>query len=133
MAATIHKAWVQTWLAGGVRQERAAFRVTTTQEQLRIKLPASPTAGSVQAAINAQPAQVAVREPPALLVDVPAAVHGQEGAAHALAVVVHGARQQLLADAALAADQHRAAAGGGAPCQVEDFAHGGALADHALR
>jgi hypothetical protein len=78
VAAAVHKAWVQTWLAGGVRQERAVFRVTANQEQLRVKLSGSPSAGSIQAAVNAQPAPVAVREPAALLVDLPPAVHGGE-------------------------------------------------------
>ena len=74
----ISKAWVQTWLAGGVRHERAVFRLLTDQEQVRIDLPASPTGGSVQAAINAQPVAAAVRSPPSVRIDLPAAARGRE-------------------------------------------------------
>ena len=52
------------------------------------------------------------------------AVHRDEGPADAIAVVVHGARDELLAGAALAGDEHRRGALRGAPRAVERVAHG---------
>jgi hypothetical protein len=40
MSATIvERAWFQTWLSGAIRQERAVYQFTTTQDELELKLP----------------------------------------------------------------------------------------------
>jgi hypothetical protein len=38
-STVVERAWVQTWLGGGVRQDRAAYRVTSSEEQIGITLP----------------------------------------------------------------------------------------------
>jgi hypothetical protein len=74
----LDKAWIQTWLADGVRQDRAVFRLTTQQDQLRYGLAHRPIDNSVQATINGQPAAALLREPATLLIDLPAAARGRE-------------------------------------------------------
>jgi hypothetical protein len=74
----ISKAWLQTWLSGGTRQERAAFRLATDREQLRFTLPREFARSSVQAAVNAQPVTVLVREPNSVLLSLPAAARNRE-------------------------------------------------------
>jgi hypothetical protein len=74
----VGKAWIQTWLAGSSRQDRAVFRLTTDQEQLRFRLPASPGAGGVQVGINGQTQSVALREPATAVVALPVSARGRE-------------------------------------------------------
>ncbi len=74
----VAKQWIQTWLAGDVRQDRAVFRLTTDQDQLRFRLPASPGTGGVQVGINGQTQTATIREPATALITLPAAVRGQE-------------------------------------------------------
>ncbi len=40
-STTVHQAWIQTWLAGTRRRDRAVFRVRTGEPQLRVLLPQS--------------------------------------------------------------------------------------------
>ncbi|MEX2176965.1 MAG: hypothetical protein WD872_21565 [Pirellulaceae bacterium] len=74
----VSKVWIQTWLHAGVRQDRAVFRLTTDQDQIRVSLPRAPLAGSVQAAVNGQSAVAVPREPAALVVFLPHPARGQE-------------------------------------------------------
>jgi hypothetical protein len=73
-----HKAWIQTWLAHDLRQERAVFRLTTAAEAVRVRLPGGVALPKVQAAINAQAATATPREPSILRIDIPAAARGRE-------------------------------------------------------
>lgn len=73
-----HKAWVQTWLAPQIREERVAFRLTTSAESIRVRLPAGVLPESIQAAVNAQPAATTPREPSLLRIDLPANGRGRE-------------------------------------------------------
>jgi hypothetical protein len=65
------KVWIQTYLAGGLRQERAVFRVATDEPQLVFRLPRAPVTGSVRGAVNAQEAPLSVREPTQVVVTLP--------------------------------------------------------------
>ena len=73
-----HKAWIQTWLAPDLRQERAVFRLTTSAEAVRVRLPSGVVLAKVQAAINAQTASATPREPSFLRIEVPVAARGRE-------------------------------------------------------
>jgi hypothetical protein len=77
-AVVWHKAWVQTWLASDVRQERAVFRLTTAEEEVRLRLPSGVAPSSVQAAVNAQPVTVTLREPSLARISLPASARGHE-------------------------------------------------------
>jgi len=77
-SVALRKMWIQTWLSGPVRQERAVFRFTSDADQLRVRLPASPRMGGIQAAINGQTAEVALRPPRTVLVPLPAPARGRE-------------------------------------------------------
>ena len=59
------------------------------------------------------------------------AIDGEERLAAAFAVAVNGARNQLLASAAFAGDQHRGITGGQLAYGLEHLLHRGALADDA--
>jgi hypothetical protein len=72
------KAWIQTFLDGGLRQERAVFRIATNEPQLVFRLPRAPLSGSVRAAVNAQEAQLVVREPTQVVVTLPSAGAARE-------------------------------------------------------
>jgi hypothetical protein len=67
------KVWIQTYLDGGLRQERAVFRVATDETQLIFRLPRAPVTGSVRGAVNAQEAALVVREPTQVVVTLPSA------------------------------------------------------------
>jgi hypothetical protein len=79
-SASLHVglAWVQTWLAADKRHERAAFRLSTTQETLRVRLPAGADPSRVAAAINAQEVAAQPRDPGMVRIDLPAAVRGRD-------------------------------------------------------
>jgi hypothetical protein len=47
-ATTIERAWVQTWIAGSVRQDRAVYRFNTTAETLEISLPSGVQANNLE-------------------------------------------------------------------------------------
>jgi hypothetical protein len=72
------KTWIQSWLVGPVRQDRATFRLTTDAEQLRIRLPRGVRAGGIQVAVNARATPVAMRPPQTVLVSLPPAARGRE-------------------------------------------------------
>jgi hypothetical protein len=74
----VSKAWIQTWLSPRVRQERMALQLNTAQEALVVRLPSGVVIGNVQAAINAQPATVEVREAGVARLGVPPSVRGRD-------------------------------------------------------
>lgn len=74
----VSKAWIQTWLGGVGRDERVSWRLTTNQDALRIRLPPGVSLGSVQAAIDARQARIAVRDPGMVRIDWPASARGRE-------------------------------------------------------
>ena len=47
-ATTVQRAWLQTWLSGSVRQDRAVYRFTTTADELELTLPGETAAGKVE-------------------------------------------------------------------------------------
>jgi len=47
-ATIVERAWVQTWIAGSVRQDRAIYRFSTTAETLEISLPSGIQANNLE-------------------------------------------------------------------------------------
>jgi hypothetical protein len=72
--------WVQTWLAPQIRQERVAFRLTSLQESMRIKLPRGVRHDNVQTAIDGQEiAHSSLRDTGGYIaVNLPAPARGNE-------------------------------------------------------
>ncbi len=77
-SVALAKVWVQTWLSGSVRQDRATFRLTTQAEQVRVRLPSGVRAGSVHAAVNGQAALAVLRLPHNVAISMPLAARGRE-------------------------------------------------------
>jgi hypothetical protein len=77
MQVACEKAWIQTWLTPELRQERAAFRLTSSSDALRVRLPAGVAMASVQAAINAQSVSITPRAPSLILIELPPAQRGR--------------------------------------------------------
>jgi hypothetical protein len=71
-------AWVQTWLSEDRRHERVAFRVSTMQETLGVRLPAGVDPTRTMAAINAREIAVQPRDPGRVRIDLPAAARGRD-------------------------------------------------------
>lgn len=71
------KAWIQTWLAPKLRQDRAAFRLTSSADAVRVRLPAGTLMSDVQTAINGQAVPLAPRAPALLHVELPPAARGR--------------------------------------------------------
>jgi hypothetical protein len=79
-SATLSKVWIQTWLSTTARQDRFVLRCNTDRDELRFRLPTSPIAGSVQAAINGRAATTLIRAPATVVVPLPATARGRENA-----------------------------------------------------
>ncbi|MCI0362211.1 MAG: hypothetical protein L0211_27340, partial [Planctomycetaceae bacterium] len=77
-SVAVERMWIQTWLARDVRQERAAFRLTTDADQLHVKLPSAPRRGTLHAAINGQTVEAMLQPPAAAIIAVPSAARGRQ-------------------------------------------------------
>jgi hypothetical protein len=53
----VDRAWIQSWLAQSVRQDRAVYSLTTSEDQLRLALPTGVTAADVEVLLDGKPAQ----------------------------------------------------------------------------
>ncbi len=60
-ATTVERVWLQTWLSGDVRQERAAFRFRTTGWQATVELPPQTPPGEIEVLVDGRPADVLSR------------------------------------------------------------------------
>jgi hypothetical protein len=58
----IDRTWLQTWLNGNTRQERAAFRFRSDASQVTIELPPESAANEVEVLLDGRPANVVARE-----------------------------------------------------------------------
>jgi hypothetical protein len=76
-ATVVERLWMQTVLTDPDRQDRAVFRVTTDQKELRVGLPAGASQGSVVLFVDGQPETALVAEPGLIVVTLtkPAAEH----------------------------------------------------------
>jgi hypothetical protein len=70
-AAVVDRVWLQTWLSGNIRQDRAAFRFRTQGAQTTIELPYDLAATEIEALIDRKPAVVISRAPGRIVVKVP--------------------------------------------------------------
>jgi hypothetical protein len=61
-ATTVERAWIQTWLTGSTRQDRAAFRFRTAGRLATVELPPETAAEEVEVLLDGRPAEVASRE-----------------------------------------------------------------------
>ncbi len=68
----IDRAWIQSWVAKSVRQDRAAYNFTTSEEQLRLTLPAGVAASDVEVALDGKSIAPAESSAGTLAIDIPA-------------------------------------------------------------
>ncbi len=61
-ATLVERAWLQTWLTGSTRQDRAAFRFRTSGQMVTVELPPETAAEEVEVLLDGQPADGASRE-----------------------------------------------------------------------
>jgi hypothetical protein len=54
-ATIVERAWVQTWIAGSVRQDRAIYRFNTTAETLEIALPSGVSTNNLEVRLDGRP------------------------------------------------------------------------------
>ena len=57
----VDRVWLQTWLSGGLEQDRAAFRIRTSNSQATVELPPDAPSGEVEVLVDGQPAEVSSR------------------------------------------------------------------------
>ena len=65
----VDRVWLQTWVSGDLRQERAAFRFRTAGSQVAVEL-APQTPEALEVMLNGERAQVLAREPGRVVVAV---------------------------------------------------------------
>lgn len=61
-ATLVERAWLQTWLTGGMRQDRVAFRFRTAGYSVSVELPPDTAASDVEVLLDGAPADTALRE-----------------------------------------------------------------------
>jgi hypothetical protein len=57
----VDRVWLQTWISGGMEQDRAAFHLHSSNSQATVELPPDAPAGEVEVLVDGQPAQVTSR------------------------------------------------------------------------
>ena len=77
-AVAIQRAWLQTWLTGESRQDRAVWRMTSREPTIRLQLPAGSQMAQVQVALNGHPVERTTREKDILGISIPAGMVGKE-------------------------------------------------------
>ena len=53
-ATVIDRAWVQTWISGSIRQQRAVYQFTTTNNQFELSLPAEVSPNNIEVRLDHQ-------------------------------------------------------------------------------
>lgn len=67
----VERVWLQTWLANGVEQNRAAFRFRTTATEATVELPPDLPSGEIETLVDRQPADVLSQAHGRLVVRLP--------------------------------------------------------------
>jgi hypothetical protein len=70
-AAVVDRAWVQTWLADRVREERAVFRMMAAGPRISVTLPAAAVASDVEALVDGRPVRTTLNNGNNVMVDWP--------------------------------------------------------------
>jgi hypothetical protein len=60
-ATIVDRVWLQSWLSGGIEQDRAAFRFRSSNPQTTVELPPDAPPGEVEVLVDGQPAEVSSR------------------------------------------------------------------------
>lgn len=71
-ATSIERAWLQTWLTGSTRQDRAAFRFRTTARIVTVELPPETAAEEVEVLLDGRPSESTSREAGRIAVQIAA-------------------------------------------------------------
>jgi hypothetical protein len=71
-ASIVERAWIQTWLIDDVRQERAVFRIRSSEQTVKLNLPADVVTSDMEAILDGRPIQPTLSPPRTLAVAWPA-------------------------------------------------------------
>jgi hypothetical protein len=86
----VDRVWLQSWLAGGIEQDRAAFRLRTSGTQMTVELPPEATPGDVEVLVDGKPAEISARAAGRIVVRLgqasPTPTEEREPATHTLEV-----------------------------------------------
>ncbi len=67
----VDRVWLQTWLSGGREQDRAAFRLRTSNPQATVELPPEASTGEVEVLVDGRIAEVSGRAAGRIVVRLP--------------------------------------------------------------
>ncbi len=101
-ATIVERAWLQTWISGDIEQDRAVFRLRTSNSQTTIELPPDAPPGEVEVLVDAQPAEIVSQAAGRMVVRLgpdapnPGAAVSPEPGTHTLEVRFRQAIQQSL-------------------------------------
>ncbi len=54
----VEQVWLQTWLSGNIEQDRAVFRLRTSNAQTTVELPPGAPEGEIEVLVDKQPAEI---------------------------------------------------------------------------
>jgi len=77
-ATVVERAWLQTWLSGLVRQDRAVYRFSTSSDQLALSLPAGVTAANLELQLDHRQLSPAAAANGTLTVKLPPGAEDQQ-------------------------------------------------------
>ncbi|HVT28670.1 MAG TPA: hypothetical protein VHE81_11705, partial [Lacipirellulaceae bacterium] len=69
-ATVVDRVWLQSWLSEGMEQDRAAFRIRTSNQQTTVELPSDAPPGGVEVLVDKQPADVSPGGPGRIIVQL---------------------------------------------------------------
>ncbi len=62
-ATIVDRVWLQTWLSAGEEQDRAAFRLRSSNSQATVELPRNALPGEIEVLVDGRPAEVSTLAP----------------------------------------------------------------------
>jgi hypothetical protein len=78
---SVDRVWLQTWLSGATRQDRAAFRFRTTGSQVTVELAPQTYPAEIEVLLDGRPPEVISRDGGRIVVKLDAAEDGIENGA----------------------------------------------------
>lgn len=67
-ATLVDRAWIQTWLGTGERQDRVAYRLTSSADLLTVRIPQQAVEESADVVVNGEPIEIRVQSDGTLMI-----------------------------------------------------------------
>jgi hypothetical protein len=67
----VERAWIQSWISGGIRQDRAVYRFTTSSDELSLSLPAGIAADNLELRLDRRSLQPPIKTDGTLRLSLP--------------------------------------------------------------